>query len=213
MRTLMQAWPQIKWTGHFYPIPFFPFRKLLTCTTRISQAITYFFKTLNNRYLTARVYLTQKSWSHPKNSLPPVSRKSHIEESCERMGGQSTEEIQRETTVYLVYWLLLTQCSAFSMIYTTLEQMKGLVLVFYHGCLGGIFNFLESSRKVGLPSPKSKKNHDLGIRVTPHYTIRNQYTAQHPYWDVWSYTLTSCLSQAMAPSQKHTMLPRAEYDP
>lgn len=174
----------------------------------------FFFKILNNRYLTARVYLTQKPCSHPKNSLPPASRKSHIEESCEGMGGQSTEEIERDTTVYLVCWLLLTQCSAFSMIYTTLEQMKGLVFVFYHGCLGGIFNFLESSRKVGFPSSKSKtRNHDLGIRVTPHYTIRNQDTAQHPYWHVWSYTVTSCLGQAMAPFQKHTTLPRAEYGP
>lgn len=68
------------------------------------------------------------------------------------------------------------------MIYTTFEQMKGLVLVFYLGCLGGIFYFLESSRKVGLPSSKSKtKNHDLGISATPHYTISNQYSAQHPY--------------------------------
>lgn len=75
------------------------------------------------------------------------------------------------------------------MIHTTLEQMKGLVLVFYLGCLGGTFYFLESRkktlesrRKVGLPSSKSKtRNHDLGIRATPNYTIRNQYIAQHPY--------------------------------
>lgn len=214
MRTLLQTWPQIKWTGQFHPIPFFPFRQLLIHTTCISQAVTYFFKILNNRYLTARVYLPQKLSSHPKNSLPPASRKSHVEESCERMGGQSTKEIERDTTVYLVCWLLLTQCSAFSTIYTTLEQMKGLVLVFYLGCLGGIFYFLESSRKVGLPSSKSKtRNHDLGIRATLHYTMRNQDSAQHPYWHVWSYTLTGCLSQAIAPFQKHTMLPRVEYGP
>lgn len=214
MRTLMQAWPQMKWTGQLHPIPFFPFRQLLICTTSISQATRYFFKILNNKYLKARVYLTQKPCSHSKNSLPPTSRKSHTEESCEGMGGQSTGEIERDTTVYLVCWLLLTQCSAFSMIYTTLKQMKGLVLVFCRGCLGSIFNFLESSRKVGLPSSKSKtRNHDLGIRVTPHYTIRNQYTAQHPYWHVWSHSFTSPLSQAMAPFQKHTTLPRAEYGP
>lgn len=201
-------------TGQFHLIPFFSFRQLLICVTRISQAIAYFFKILNNRYLTARVYLTQKPCSHPETSLPPASRKSHVEESCEGTGGQSTEEIERDTTVYLVCWLLLTQCSAFSMIYTTFEQMKGLVLVFYLGCLRGIFYFLESSRKVGLPSSKSKtRNHDLGIRATPHYTISNQYSAQHPYWHVWSYTLTSCLSQAMAPFQKHTTLPRAGYGP
>lgn len=195
MRTLMQAWHQMKWTGQFHPIPFFPFRQLLICTTRISQTTTYCFKILNNRYLTARFYLTQKPFSHPKDSLPPASRKSHIEKSCEGMGGQSTEEIEGDATVYLVCWLLLTQCSVFSMIYTTLEQIKDLVLVFYCGCLGGIFNFLESSRKVGLPSSMSKtRNQDLAIRVTPHYTIRNQYTAQHPYWHVWRYSLTSCLS-------------------
>lgn len=144
----------------------FPFRLLLISTTCISQPITYFLMILN-RYLTARVYLTQKPCSHPNNALPPASRKSHLEESCEGMGGQSTKEIERDTTVYLECWLLLTQCSAFSMIYITLEQKKGSVLVFCLGCLGGFF-FLESSRKVGLPSSKSKtRNHDLGIRATP----------------------------------------------
>lgn len=33
------------------------------------------------------------------------------------------------------------------MIHTTLEQMKGLVLVFYLGCLGGTFYFLEENKK------------------------------------------------------------------
>lgn len=174
---------------------------------------------LNKKYLTA-IYLTQKSCSHPKNSLPPASRKSHVEESC---GSPLVEEWEarvpkkmKETQFgcYLVGWLLLTQCSAFSMIHTTLEQMKGLVLVFYLGCLGGTFYFLESSRKAGLPSSKSKtRNHDLDIRATPNYTIRNQYIAQHPYWHVWSYTLTSCFSQAKAPFQKNTALLRAEYGP
>lgn len=166
-------------TGQFHLIPFFSFRQLLICVTRISQAIAYFFKILNNRYLTARVYLTQKPCSHPETSLPPASRKSHVEESCEGTGGQSTEEIERDTTVYLVCWLLLTQCSAFSMIYTTFEQIKGLVLVFYLGCLGGIFYFLESSRKVGLPSSKSKSKKSWSWHQG-HPTWHHQQSIQCP---------------------------------
>lgn len=62
MRTLMQAWAQMKRSGQFHPIPFFPFRQLLICKIHISQAITYIFlKILNNRYLTARAYLTPEA--------------------------------------------------------------------------------------------------------------------------------------------------------
>lgn len=135
----------------------------------------FFKKILNNRYLAGRVYLTQKPCSHPENSLPPASRKSHIEESREGVWEAGVSKKLKETP--------------FSMIYTTFEQMKGLVLVFYLGCLGGIFYFLESSREVGLPFSKPKTgNHDLGIRATPHYTICNQYSAHIPT-DMFEVTL------------------------
>lgn len=113
MRTLMQAWSQMKWTGQFHPIPFFPFRQLLIYTTRISQAITYFFMILNKRYLTARVYLTQKPCSHPKTSLPPASRKSHVEESCDSPPVEEWEArvLKERDTIWILFSMLIASHS------------------------------------------------------------------------------------------------------
>lgn len=43
MRTLMQAWTQMKRSGQFHPIPFFPFWQLLIRKIHILQALTYIF--------------------------------------------------------------------------------------------------------------------------------------------------------------------------
>lgn len=76
---LVQPWCRLdlRWNGQVCSTPF-PFFLLRGYWYEIHIDMYFtshniFFKIFNNRYLTARVYLTQKPCSHPKNSLSPAS--------------------------------------------------------------------------------------------------------------------------------------------
>lgn len=109
MRTLMQVWTQMKRSGQFHPIPFSPFWQLLICKIHILQAITYFLKILNDRYLTARAYLTPKALLPSKEFTATQSKAgNHMKRNLVKAWEVRVLKKLKETTVYLVCWLLLS---------------------------------------------------------------------------------------------------------
>lgn len=86
MRTLTQAWTQMKRSGQFHPIPFFSFFAIIDMQDPyFTSHNIYFFKILNNKYLTARVNLTLEA-SLPSKEFTEVRVPKKL----------------KETTVYLV---------------------------------------------------------------------------------------------------------------
>lgn len=133
----------LRWNSQasFVPFPFFPFWQLLICKIHASQVITYFFEDTYQR-----VFIIQSLLDTIHGSLAPIHRipchpnwaGNHMKRNFVTGWEVRASKKLRETTVSSVHWLLPTQRSAFSITYTTFKQMRGLVLFFYPGCLGGI---------------------------------------------------------------------------